>query len=172
MAIYHNHHIIPKHMGGSNDPSNLVHLTVEEHAEAHKKLYERHGKQQDLIAYQALSGQITSEEARRKAVSVALTGRKQSKEQIRKRVAARLKTRPHTTLGQKNKPASEERKRKISEANKGGPGHPFPHTEETKLKMSKSAKNRPLVSCPKCGAIMQSANLSRYHGLDGSKCKS
>lgn len=159
-------------MGGTDDPSNLVQLTVEEHAQAHKKLYEEHSKQQDFIAYQALSGQITSEEARRKAVSVTLTGRKQSKEQIRKRVTARLKTRPHSTLGQKNKPASEERKRKISEANKGGTGRPFPHTKETKLKMSESAKNRSLISCPKCGKRMQKANLSRYHGLDGSKCKS
>lgn len=26
MAIKHKHHIIPKHAGGSNDPSNLVTL--------------------------------------------------------------------------------------------------------------------------------------------------
>jgi len=33
----HIHHIIPKHMGGTDEESNLVELTVEEHAEAHKK---------------------------------------------------------------------------------------------------------------------------------------
>lgn len=172
MDIYHKHHIIPRHMGGSDDPSNLIELTVEEHAEAHKKLYEEHGKQQDLIAYKALSGLITSEEARRQAVSAALTGRLQSKEQVRKRVKARLETRPHSTLGLKCRPASEERKRKISVANKGGPGRPLPHKESTKLKMSEAAKNRPLITCPKCGARMQKASLSRYHGLDGSKCRS
>ena len=37
----HKHHIIPRHAGGSNDPDNSVYLTVEEHAEAHKKLYEK-----------------------------------------------------------------------------------------------------------------------------------
>lgn len=67
MTIYHNHHIIPKHMGGSDDPSNLVRLTVEEHAEAHKKLYEEFGKPEDLIAYKALSGQINPSEASRQA---------------------------------------------------------------------------------------------------------
>ena len=35
--IYHNHHILPKHMGGTDDPENIIKLTIEEHAEAHKK---------------------------------------------------------------------------------------------------------------------------------------
>lgn len=34
----HVHHIIPKHMGGSNEPSNLVELSIDDHAEAHIKL--------------------------------------------------------------------------------------------------------------------------------------
>lgn len=171
----HKHHVIPRHMGGSDDPSNLIELSVEEHAEAHKKLFEQYGNQFDYIAWQSLSGLITKEEARRLAISASLTGRKQSAEQIEKRVKARLKTRPHSTLGQKNKPASEERKRKISEANKGKPS-PFKnkerHTNITKQLMSESAKNRKLYKCPKCNCEMQKANLVRYHGLDGEKCKS
>ena len=67
MTIYHNHHIIPRHMGGSDDPSNLVKLTVEEHAYAHLQLYEKHGLIQDLIAYRMLKGLISVEEARRLA---------------------------------------------------------------------------------------------------------
>ena len=66
----HIHHIIPKHMGGTDDPSNLVELTVEEHALAHKKLYEQHGKKQDLLAYQMLSGQIGKDEALFEARSI------------------------------------------------------------------------------------------------------
>jgi len=47
----HKHHIIPKHAGGSNDPSNIIELTVEEHAEAHRILFEQYGHWQDQIAY-------------------------------------------------------------------------------------------------------------------------
>lgn len=51
----HWHHIIPRHMGGTDDPSNLVELTVEEHAEAHRKLYEEQGHWQDYVAWQGLA---------------------------------------------------------------------------------------------------------------------
>lgn len=52
----HKHHIIPRHMGGSDEPSNIVELTIEEHAEAHRMLFERYGKLQDKIAWLMLSG--------------------------------------------------------------------------------------------------------------------
>jgi len=61
-GIYHMHHIVPKYMGGTNDPSNLVRLTVEEHSEAHRKLYEQFGNIQDKLAWQGLSGMITKQE--------------------------------------------------------------------------------------------------------------
>lgn len=66
-TIYHKHHIVPRHMGGSDDPSNLVDLTVEEHAEAHRKLFEQHGKEEDKIAWMALSGQASKPESMRMA---------------------------------------------------------------------------------------------------------
>jgi hypothetical protein len=52
----HKHHIIPRYMGGSDDPSNLIELTVEEHAQAHLDLYEKHGNWQDLGAWYLLTG--------------------------------------------------------------------------------------------------------------------
>ena len=61
--IYHTHHIIPKHMGGTDDPTNLISVTVEEHAEAHRLLYEKYGSKFDHIAYLVLSKQIGHEEA-------------------------------------------------------------------------------------------------------------
>jgi hypothetical protein len=51
----HKHHIIPKHAGGTNESSNLIELTVEEHAEAHRLLYERHGNIQDKVAWLGLA---------------------------------------------------------------------------------------------------------------------
>lgn len=59
----HIHHIIPKHMGVTDEPSNLIELTIEEHTEAHRVLFEKHGKWQDKIAWQALSGNIGKEES-------------------------------------------------------------------------------------------------------------
>ena len=70
MTIYHKHHIVPKHMGGSDHPSNLIELTVEEHAEAHRKLYEEHGLTQDYIAWKALAGQIGKEEIQKAKSSI------------------------------------------------------------------------------------------------------
>jgi predicted DNA-binding ArsR family transcriptional regulator len=49
-------------MGGTDDASNLVELSVTEHAEAHRKLYEEYGKKEDYIAWKAISGQIGKEE--------------------------------------------------------------------------------------------------------------
>ena len=70
-TIYkHKHHIIPKHQRGVcplldliiNDKSNLIALTVPEHAEAHKKLYEEFGNEYDRLAWQGLLGIIGKEE--------------------------------------------------------------------------------------------------------------
>jgi hypothetical protein len=51
----HKHHIVPRHMGGTDDPSNIIELSVEEHAEAHRKLYEAHGRIQDKVAWMGLA---------------------------------------------------------------------------------------------------------------------
>lgn len=69
MTIYHLHHIIPKHMGGTDNPSNLVKLTVGEHAEAHRKLYEKYGHWQDKLAWEGLIGMLSNEECIKRAIS-------------------------------------------------------------------------------------------------------
>lgn len=49
-------------MGGSNDPSNLIELTIEEHAEAHRILFEKYGKEEDKFAWLGLSKQLSKVE--------------------------------------------------------------------------------------------------------------
>lgn len=58
----HKHHIVPKHMGGTDEPENIAFLTPEEHAKAHKDLYEEHGKIEDYLAWRGLAGFMGKEE--------------------------------------------------------------------------------------------------------------
>ncbi len=63
----HRHHKIPKHVGGSDDESNIELLTVRQHAEAHKELFEKYGREEDRIAWLGLSGIIGREDVIRQA---------------------------------------------------------------------------------------------------------
>jgi hypothetical protein len=58
----HKHHIIPKHAGGTDNPRNLIELSIDEHAEAHRKLYEEYGRWQDYVAWQGLAKLSPKEE--------------------------------------------------------------------------------------------------------------
>ena len=49
-------------MGGDDSANNIITLSVKEHALAHKKLFEKYGKRQDLLAYKSLSKQINKED--------------------------------------------------------------------------------------------------------------
>ena len=52
ISMKHKHHVIPRYAGGTNDPSNIVELTPEEHAEAHRKLYEaEHDLEQNTFVH-------------------------------------------------------------------------------------------------------------------------
>jgi hypothetical protein len=63
MPLMHNHHIVPKHAGGTNDPSNLMRVTIPEHAEAHRVLWETTGSIKDKMAWLMLSGKTEEGEA-------------------------------------------------------------------------------------------------------------
>jgi hypothetical protein len=58
----HKHHIIPRHAGGTDDPENLVELTIPDHAEAHRILYEKYNRWQDRVAWLSLSGIMKDQE--------------------------------------------------------------------------------------------------------------
>lgn len=63
MSIYHHiHHIIPKHMGGTDDPSNLVKVTLEQHINLHKQLWEDLGDIRDFYAWKGLEGRLSKED--------------------------------------------------------------------------------------------------------------
>ena len=135
--ITHKHHIIPKHAGGTDDPSNLVELTVEEHALAHKKLYEQYGNFQDKLAWQGLKGMIPKQEIISQLMSNLSSGENNPMYGRSAIIEQNLKwytdgteniyvtedTQPkgfyNGRSGIKRRPASPETKKKISESLKG-----------------------------------------------------
>jgi hypothetical protein len=70
METYHLHHIIPRHAGGTDDPSNLVRVTREQHAEIHRQRWLALGDYYDCCAANVLSGNWTVEQARKEAAKL------------------------------------------------------------------------------------------------------
>jgi len=67
----HKHHIVPRHSEGTDDPKNIIELTVEEHAKAHRLLWEQYGKKQDWLAWQGLLGLLSKQEIIKEILSDA-----------------------------------------------------------------------------------------------------
>lgn len=138
-TLFHKHHIIPRHAGGTDDPSNLIYLTVEEHAEAHRLLFEQYGRWQDELAWKALSGAIGKDEIIYRKVSPNL-GKKLSDE-TRKKMSENnpmkrkeISEKSGNTRSGTNR--SNETKLKISLKMKGKA-----QSEEAKQKRSESMKH-------------------------------
>ena len=68
--IWHKHHIIPKHFDGIDDESNLIKVTSQEHAEIHKKLFEKYNHKYDWLAWQGLSGFLGKEEIIKESIKL------------------------------------------------------------------------------------------------------
>ena len=142
----HIHHIVPKYIGGTDDPSNLVELTVEEHAEAHRLLFEQYGNKQDYIAWQALSGRIGREEILRMKQGMGMKGKKHTPDSIAKMKEGCAKRterqRANGVLEQANSKRSESHKGKKKSAEhlenwaESRKGHPV--SEETREKIRRT----------------------------------
>jgi hypothetical protein len=163
----HLHHKIPRHMGGTNDISNLVELTIEEHAEAHRKLYEEYGRLQDKRAWLGLAKIMTGEEI----IKEMLTAPKS--EEHKRKISEAHKGKPKPWLigtrngaGNAGKPKSEEHKRKIAKAHTGKVRGEF--SEEWKQALRDAQARQPVRTCPHCGLTGKGANMTRYHF---DKCK-
>ena len=166
---YHRHHIIPKHMGGTDEKDNLIYLTPEEHANAHLELYEKYGKYEDAQAFNTLSSRWLN--------GRSISGYKQSKEHIEKRiksmdyssVSEKLKGRISPTKGLKFGPPSDETRRKISISNSGKKC-----PEDTKKKISETLKgnipwNKTEIFCIFCRKRVSISRMDR-HSLDRKEC--
>lgn len=54
------HHIIPRHVGGTNEAYNITKLQHKEHALAHHLLYHIYHRVEDKLAYKMLYGQVSN----------------------------------------------------------------------------------------------------------------
>lgn len=154
MDIYHKHHIIPKHLGGTDEESNLILVTIEEHAEIHRKMYEKHGRWQDYVAWKGLLKQLDKQEITK--IKLSESGKK----------GAALSAKPWWTNGTKNirsntypgegwrrgrLPLSAKHKENISKAHIGSKKAPYP-----------------TAICSHCGKETTKSNIIRWHE---DKCK-
>lgn len=99
--ILHKHHIIPKHMGGTDKPDNLVELTPEEHAGAHLKLYEEFGKKEDLTAYYLISGHLKEGFEERARLGGKVQGQRNADSGHIQSIARSQSSEEHSTNGKK-----------------------------------------------------------------------
>ena len=180
----HIHHIIPRHAGGTDDPSNLIELTPEEHAEEHRILYEKYGRIQDKIAWLGLAKLATNKEII--AELLAQPKNDEHKRKISESHKGMKKPWVCGGKGLKGKSKSEEHKSKISESHKGmkkpwarggvgNKGKPKSkahldavkkalNTIEVKEKISSSWATKPIVTCPHCDKQgKEGHNMNRYH---------
>lgn len=137
------HRIVPGHMGGTYDSNNVAMLTITEHAEAHRLLYEKYGRWQDRLAWLGLSGQIGKEEIIRTKKSEGgkkLKNRPKSEEHIKKMIGNK------NGRGCKGNKKSEQMKERLRQASLANPTRFWlgkAKSEDTKKKISESLKNKP-----------------------------
>jgi len=137
MTLTHKHHIIPKHMGGTDDPSNLIELSVEDHAKAHLDLYEKYGNEYDRIAYESLMKRLPKEEIVRQVCRATHLGKPKNPEAVEKMRQTKLGT---TQTPESNKKRSETLKRKFQDGEFRPGFSTAPKTEEHKKKNSEALK--------------------------------
>ncbi len=175
----HAHHIVPRHAGGTDDPSNIVFLTVPEHAEAHRVLYEQYGRWQDKLAWQMLSGMINKHECIRIAQQNAdkswmktPEGKALMKEAQRRSKEAGNRPDPWNKGKSKDqderlKVASEraslhQKTGKIKCIGDSMRGKEF--SEDHRNKLVDRATNRSKMVCPHCNKSVIKQMFVRWHG--------
>ena len=183
----HNHHIIPRHEGGTDDPSNLIKVTVKEHAQIHYNRWKIYEKYADYIAWKALSGRINKEEL---IIERCRLGGMTNKGKSKKPTAKNWLRKEERTEAQRNGS-------KLGGSKRTGENNPFYnkiHTQKSLNKMIETRNNHPTwrentskiavalgaaskgkpkpkrkVQCGSCERMINSSNIKRH--FDNCKVK-
>ena len=153
--MIHRHHIIPKHMGGTDDESNIVLLTPQEHADAHNLLYALHGHKQDWLAEQGLLGYASKQEIIKEVMKLnGVRSWANGMSEARTEWYSSDKARDHGKWLSENHSKFKD---------------PAAQSELGKraAKSQKHPNNR-TETCPHCAKTMNLGSYARWHG---DKCK-
>jgi hypothetical protein len=142
----HIHHIIPKHMGGTDEKNNLIEVTIEEHAELHRQLWKEFAHWEDELAWKGLSKMISKQEIISKVISETHKGKKVSEDTRKKMSEAspwKGKKRSKDTIqkmseARKGKKLSADHVEKMKEifSGEGNPMYGRTHSEDSRRKIS------------------------------------
>lgn len=159
MIIKHKHHIIPRHAGGTDDPKNIIELTIEEHAKAHKLLYEKYNREEDRLTWLGLSGQIGKDEilyilAKKQKGIKKPEGHGAKVSAFRKTFRYTEESKRKMSLAKKGKKLTQEH---IDKSRRWG----IPQPESQKIKVAKALSKEWLITTPD-GISFKIINLRKF----------
>lgn len=161
---WHKHHLIPRHAGGTNDPSNIIKVNTALHSFLHKQLYEEHGRWQDKIAYECLSGRISKEEAIRQAQSLGQKGKKKPPSVVQAIIESNKRRigENHPLYGTKRPP---ETIKKMSEGHLGQePWNKGRKMTAEEVEVNRQGQlNRPKYVCADCNRVISGFGNLKQH---------
>ena len=160
---YETHHIMPRSLGGSDRPYNLVYLTPREHYTAHHILARLFGGDQ-AYAFHGMSQPNQSHIGRQYTVTARqyATARALLSVYLKDRIFS-PESRSKMSVGQRlrfqTQGVSTETRAKIAAAGIGRQP-----TKETRAKLSAANANQYTdLTCPHCGKVGQSRVMYRWH---------
>lgn len=158
------HHIIPKSLGGSDDKTNLVWLTAEEHLEVHMLLIKMVNEKEALRKMYAAAIRMCIPQSKSQQRLFSEDNYQEIRQECAKLHSIYMKDK---SIGEKNpffnKKHTEESKQLIS---KGGLG--LKRSDDTKknLSLSKLGDKNPstkVVTCPYCNKTGKSGGMRKHH---------
>ena len=160
--IWHRHHIVPKHAGGDDSPSNILKCNIAMHAFMHEQRYREFGDKYDKLAADGLRGIIPRQELIRQinSESSKRMWKEASPEKRERMLSGTAKLVEYTK--------TEEHRRKTS-IKSSTPEH-LAHlanlrTTENQSNAGKAAAAKQMydVECPHCNKIGKYNGMKAWH---------